>query len=1377
MSTAEFLASLRRQGVEFRVVGEQLHCNAPKGVLTPSLQQELAARKREILAELRAAAADGPPPAPPQPAPRAGEPPLSFAQESLWFLHHSDPTRPTYNVPQAFRIRGPLDVAALRQSFQGLVGRHEALRTTCRTVNGRPCLHVAAEWAVPLPVVDLRGMPDPERDAEAARLATDHARKPFDFEQGPLLRVTLLRLADDDSVLLLTTHQFVVDGWSMRVLGREIAALYEAFTTGHPAPLAGLPVQYVDFAHWQRRWAEGEECRAELEYWKRQLAGAPAALPLPADRPRGRGGTPPGATRAFALPADLSHAVRALSRREGATLFMTLLAALQTLLHRYTQHDDIVVGTTASLRTRTEFEGVIGSFGNNLALRTDLSGDPPFRELLARVRDVALGAYAHQTLPFEKLVKELPPQPGMGYAPLFQVMFTLHESTLAQALALPGLTVTPLAVDNGMARVDLYLTVSEGGDRLAANLTYSTDLFDGPTIDRMVSHLQTLLAGAVEDPDRRIGDLPLLTEAERLQLLVEWNDSAADVGRGLCVHQVFERQAARRPDAVALTGAGREWTYQELNGAANQLARHLRRLGVGPEVPVGLCLGPCDGLIVGMLAVLKAGGAYVPLDPADRVEQLTSVVRDARPPVILTQRRWRDRLPGHDSRVICLDAEGDAFAGEGTHNLEDVTGPDNLAYVIHTSGSTGPPRGVLMPHRAAARLLLGLDHARPDEDQTWLQWAPVSSAASAFEIWAALLHGGRLVQGPEGHSSWSDLGRLIEEHRVTCLYLTAAAFNAVLDERPEALSGLRQLLIGGEALSAAHVERALRVLPGVRLINAYGPAEVAGFSCCYPIPADAGGGPSIPIGRPIANARVYVLDGRMRPVPAGVAGELYVGGDGLARGYLNRPDLTAERFVPDPFTADPAARLYKTGDRARWRAGGAVEFLGRLDDQVKVRGSRVEPAEVEAALGRHPAVRACAVVARDDPAGEKGLVAFLALHPGQAATSADLRHFAGRQLPAYQVPALFEVVDDLPLTRQGKVDRRALQGRPVDWAAAGGDYVVPDDPMRVMFARIWEELLNVRPVGIRDDFFALGGNSLLAVEMAARVEAALGWRLPLDALFGGATIEHLSLGLLEAAEGQEESPLTVVRAGAGKRPFFFLHGDFFGGGLYCRNLARHLDPDQPLYAIHPHGVAGQPLLRTLDARGAEHVKLMRAVQPEGPYLLGGYCNGALEAFEIALQLTDQGQRVDLLFLMDPLPPKQAPRGSTPYRGLGAAPSRVPPAPAGADDDNLDPHARRRVALDFCTGVCASYVPRRYPGRVTILQSGDDLPETADPSRGWNGLADAVEVHVIPGRHFTSITTYVLDAADHLRRCLRRAHGEEPGGASFADGRRGEPPLP
>jgi amino acid adenylation domain-containing protein len=1304
------------------------------------------------------------------PVPRNGDLALSFAQQRLWFFDQLEPGLSAYNIPAAVRLKGPLNLAALEQSLNEIVKRHESLRTTFGKVEGRPTQVIAPTLTIKLPVVDLRKLAASERETEVRRLVTAEAQRPFDLSRGPLLRGSVLRLGDEEHVGLLTMHHIVSDGWSTGILVREVATLYVAFCAGGSSPLPILPIQYADFAHWQRQWLQGEVLETQIAYWKEQLAGAPAQIDLPTDHPRPAVQTFRGAHQSLVLPKHLQEGFKALSRQEGVTQFMTLLAAFKVLLYRYTSQDDLIVGTPIANRNRLETEGLIGFFVNALVLRTDLSGNPGFRELLRRVGEVCLGAYGHQDLPFDRLVEELHVKRDLSRNPLFQVMFVLHNASL-RTVELPGLTLSPVEGDSETAHFDLTLQILDTEQGLTAAFVYNTDLFEAATIARMLDHFQTLLEAIVADPEQRLSDLPLLTETERQQLLVEWNGTKTDRPQDLCIHQLFEAQVERTPDAIALVFEAEQLTYGELNRRANQLAHHLRALGVGPEVLVAICLERSLEMVIGLLGILKAGGAYVPLDPAYPKERLAFMLKDAQVAVVLTQERLVAGLAEQDAKVICLDSGWETMARESGENLDSSTLPENLAYVIYTSGSTGQPKGVLVSHGSIA------DHCRNaqryyelDSRDVVLQFASLSFDVSLEEILPTLIAGARLVI--MGTNIWppAEFHRKISEFGLTVLNLPTVYWQELAREWagvPELVPNIqpRLFIVGGDTMVPEVLKLWQRTpVKSIRLLNAYGPTEATITATAFeiaPRPRENTTGQRVPIGRPLANRAIYILDQHSHPVPIGVHGHLHIGGVGLARGYLNRPDLTAEKFIPDPFSTAPGARMYRTGDLARYRPDGNIEFLGRADHQVKIRGFRIELGEIEAVLGQHPAVREAVVLAREDAPGEKRLVAYVVAD----STADELRRFLKDKLPAYMVPAVVVLLEALPVTPNGKVDRRALPAPDRSRPELEKAFVAPRDDLELQLAHIWEEVLGVRPVGVRDNFFELGGHSLLAVRLFALIEKRLGKKLPLTAIFQGATVEHLADVLRQQATPGPQSSLVAIQPGGSKRPLFLVHPA--GGHVFPYvHLAQFLGPDQPCYGLQARGLEdGQDPHTRIEDMAAWYIQALQTVQPTGPYLLGGWSMGGVVAFEMAQQLHAQGQRVALLALLDgriPTPDETFPEEDADaillverYFGISFGPmeslAELPKDEqlafmleqakgAGLVPAELDISQARRFVELLRSDLRATqnYGLHLYPGRITFFKASETPAGTSpdpDPTLGWSKWASGgVEVHVVPGNH-------------------------------------------
>ncbi len=1315
------------------------------------------------------------------PIPRVGRDrplPLSFGQQRLWFIHQMDPANTAYNLPRAIRLRGALDADALERTFAEVVRRHEALRTTFRlTGDGHP-VQVVEPASFVLSRVSLEGLDDGEREARVRRMARDEAGRPFDLARGPLVRGTLVRLGEGDHVMLVTLHHIVTDGWSLGVMTREATALYDAFAGGRPSPLAPLPLQYPDYAVWQRDRLQGGVLERELEYWTAQLAGAPELLELPTDAPRPPVPTHAGASQPVELDAELAGALQALAQREGCTLFMVLLAAWQALLGRYSGQQDVVVGTTIANRTHRETEGLIGLFMNVLALRGDLSGDPTFRELLARVRRTTLDAYEHQALPFEKVVEAVRPERTLSHEPVFQVLFELHNAARSGPFTAPGnprpaprapAVPRPLAIKN-----DLTLTFAEHAAGVAGVLQYATDLFAHETAARMLAHYRALLEQVVRDADVRLSALALCGDAERAQVVDEWNRTDAPYPHA-CIHELFEDQVRRTPDAVAVVHGDATMTYAALDAAANRLAHALRRRGIGPEDRVALCLERGPELMAAFFGILKAGAAYVPLDPTHPAERLGYMLADSGARLLLTQSWLRDRLPADLPETLALDTMADALAREPADRPESGVLPENLAYVYYTSGSTGRPKGVAMHHYGPANYFAWGRDAYGAADG---HGAPVFSSMAVdltLANFIPLFAGERVELLPEGPGVEALAAAIRRAPGFAMIKITPTHL-ALLNEAlapGEAAASTATLVIGADNLLAEPTRFWREHAPGVRLLNEYGPTETVVGCSLYEIPADGRQAGRVPIGRPIQNLTMYVLDAHMRPLPPGVPGELYIGGVGVARGYLGRPALSAEKFVPDPFAAAPGARLYRTGDRARFLGDGNIEFLGRMDFQVKIRGYRIETGEVESVLMAHPGVGDALVMAREDVPGETRLVAYVVPRV-DGATADALREALRRTLPEYMVPAAFVFLDALPAGSTGKVDRKLLPAPAAEVREAGARALPATDAERAL-VEIWEEVLGVSPVGVDDDFFALGGHSMLAVRLMTHVRRRLDAELPLSALFERPTVRRLAQLLDEADGSAAWSPLVAIQPEGGRIPLFFVHP--IGGQVLCyADVARELGPDQPFYGLQAPDLAlagDEP--ESIEAMAAAYVEAIRAVWERGPYLLGGWSFGGLVAFEMAQQLTRAGERVALVALLDTVAPDaMAEVAAVEEHTVLASLAHEQALNAGAkltltaaELQPLDREARVTRTLDALrqAGVLAAevdvqwvhrllgghrarreamarYTAGVYPGQIALFHPSEHLSgfesrrDWSDPT-GWRPYtSEPLLVHGIPGHHST-----------------------------------------
>ena len=1058
---------------------------------------------------------------------RDGDIPLSYAQQRLWFFDHLNPGNTAYNIFQAIRLSGSFNVEALEAALTEIMRRHESLRTTFLTVKGRPLQIIVEPKPVTIPLTDLSELNEDQRGDEAQRLALKESRTPFDLSQGPLFRITLLRLAEQDHVALFTMHHIISDGWSMGVLVSEVAKLYEAFLNGEDSGLSEPSIQYADYAVWQREWLEEEVLQRQKAYWKQQLAGSPPVLNLPTDRPRPPVQTFRGASQTLVFTEELSDALKDLSLREGATLFMTLLAAFNTLLYRYSGQEDILVGTPIAGRMRSETEGLIGFLTNTLVMRTDLSGDPSFREVLARVRETALEAYSHQDLPFENLVEELQPKRNLSHTPLFQVMFLFDNAPMG-TIELPGLTLSPMNIEGNTSKFDLLLSLVETGRGVVGALGYNTDLFEASTIGRMLNHLRSLLESVVAQPDASISSLEMITESERRQLLVEWNNTKRDYPAVKLIHEMFELQAEKTPEAVAVVFEEQQLSYAQLNSQANELAHFLIHLGVGPDSLVGICAERSIEMIVGLMGILKAGGAYVPVDPQYPAERIAYMLEDSGVRLLLTQEQIAGSLPQTAARVVILGAEKEAIGRSSQKNPEVEMSRENLAYVIYTSGSTGKPKGAMNTHGGISNRLLWMQETYnlTSEDRV-LQKTPMSFDVSVWEYFWPLITGARMVMAkPGGHQDSQYLVKVIKEEKVTTLHFVPSMLEMFIEEEGvEECESIKRVICSGEALKV-EVERRYKERVRKELHNLYGPTECAVDVTYW----ECEGGEEervIPIGRAIANTQVYVLDKQERLAGVGVVGELHIAGMPLGRGYLNKADTTAEKFIPNDFAPDPGSRMYKTGDLARYSANGSIEFLGRIDHQMKIRGFRIELGEIEITLSKHASVKDVVVIARRDRTGDHLLVAYIVPSESVMPTVNELRSYLKQILPEYMIPAAFVTLDELPLMPNGKLDLQALPALDGSRPELEEAFVPPVLLEEEVLAEIWTQVLGVERIGIHDNFFALGGDSIRSIQVLALAREQ-GLEFSLQDLFRYQTIFELA----RQSKPAEPDSATSIQTGA-----------------------------------------------------------------------------------------------------------------------------------------------------------------------------------------------------------------------------------------------------
>jgi len=1042
---------------------------------------------------------------------RAGDLPLSFTQERMWFLDQLEPGLTAYNVPGAVYLDGHLDVKALEAAFTEILRRHEILRTTYGSSGGRPVQIINPPAPFHLAVEDLQDLPEDERDAAAMQLAKDNAQRPFNLATGPMVRCFLVRIGPDRHLLAMTTHHIAYDMWSREIFIFELAVLYQAFVKDEPSPLPEPDIQWVDYAHWQRQWLQGEVLENQLDYWRRKLESAPPHLDVPADFPRPAVQSYRGARQYLQLPPDLARSVAVLSKKHGVTPFITLLAAFKTLLWRYTGQDQIVVGSPIANRNRLESEKLMGFLANTLTLYTDLSGNPTFTELLDRVRETSLGAYAHQDVPFELLVQALQPQRDISRSPLFQVMFNYMMNYSSPKVDLPDLTLRLERLHSGAAQFDMNIDMWETEEGLNGVIEYCTDLFRHTTITRFITQFRILLEAITADPSRRLSQYSLLSDEDRDRILVEWNDTGVEYQRASCLHVLFEEQVARTPETPAVVFEGKQLSYGELNARANRLAHYLVKQGVRRETLVGISMERSLEMIVGLLGVLKSGAAYVPLDPSYPEERLAYMFDNAQVSVLLTQTDLAARMSAITGKIIYLDADGGEIDAESDTNPDVPISEDNLAYVIYTSGSTGRPKGAMNTHRAISNRLLWMQkqYQLTPADRV-MQKTPFSFDVSVWEFFWPLITGARLVVArPEGHRDSRYLAELIKEQSITTMHFVPSMLRVFLEEAAiEGSPSLRQVMSSGEALTSDLVARFDQKFDA-KLHNLYGPTEAAVDVSYWECQAE--GNRAVPIGRPISNTQLYVLDPWMQPAAVGVVGELYIGGVAVGRGYWRSADLTAERFVPDPFSQEAGARLYRTGDLARYMVDGDIEYVGRIDSQVKIRGNRIELSEIEVALSQVPGVSEATVIVREDTPGDARIVGYVVREAGGETNSADVREQLRRRLPDYMVPAALVTLERMPLSPNGKIDRRALPAPDIgSQVRESTAYLEPQSELEKTIVQCWRELLNVERIGLNDDFFDLGGHSLLAAQFLSRLRDRVGIEVSLKTFFEASTVSGVA---------------------------------------------------------------------------------------------------------------------------------------------------------------------------------------------------------------------------------------------------------------------------
>jgi len=1324
-------------------------------------------------------------------AERAETMPLSFSQERMWFLHQLDPESAAYNMGVAFRLEGRLDRGAAEKGLREIIRRHENLRTTFHSGEHGPVSRIAPDGDLEVRFVSVDDLPRRERLDAVRERAGAEIRIPFDLAVGPLFRVTVYELGEEDHVILFCMHHIISDLWTFGVLFHELSILYRAESPDGTTTLPAPALQYADFAVWQREWFRGTVLDEQLSYWKKQLAGVPI-LELPIDHVRPSVRTNRGALRSMELSRRQIEELKLFAAREGATPFMVLLALFKLLLMRITGQTDVVVGSPIANRNRLAVEEMTGTFVNTLAMRTDLGGDPTFRDLLGRVKETTLSAYAHQDMPFEKLVEQLQPERDMSHSPLVQVLFNLANAPF-ETPRIDDLAWSPLEIDRGSAQFDLSFFVDLEITR-KAYAEFNTDLFEPATIDRLLGHYGTALASVLENRDQPLSTVPLLGAGERDRLLDEWNATRSAYSSETCLPQLIEAEAARRPDAVAVRLNGRQYTYGELNSRSNQVARRLREMGARPGVFVGIYMERSLDMMVGLLGVLKSGAAYLPLDPAFPRDRLEFMIDDAAVPILLTVEALAGDLAGPRTATLALDAEWETLAACRSDDLEPMASPEDLAYVIYTSGSTGKPKGVQISHRALVNFLESM-RAEPGmaEKDRVLALTTLSFDIATLELFVPLIVGAEvdLVDRETAYDA-ALLAEKIDASGATVIQATPATWRMLIDSGWKGKEDLK-ILCGGEALPRDLADALLDRC--AELWNMYGPTETTVWSTICKVEA---GTEPILIGRPIANTEIYLLDGALEPVPIGVPGELHIGGDGLARGYLNREELTAEKFIAHPFRSHKGVRIYKTGDLARYRSDGRIECLGRIDNQVKIRGFRIELGEIETALAAYPAVQKAVVVVREDTPGDRRLVAYIVSDSHHEPTLAELRPFLRESLPDYMIPSAVVPVSTFPLTPNGKIDRRALrppeQGRPDQVR----QYLAPRTPLEKTLAKVWSDILGIERIGINDDFFDLGGHSLLATRLANALRQTLKIDLPLRAIFLESTVANLARKITYTAEtgayAYHETPpkwasLVPIQPKGERRPFFLVSGnyraedEFYG---YMANLVPHLGLDQPVFGFRARGLDGREAPhRSAEEMARDYVDEMRLYQPEGPYFLGGECVGGVVAFEMAQRLLKEGHDVGLLLLMDTLRPSWYSALQVKFyflqrklRSITNNLRRIFQHDHKKGKEHLARLLQRKRRLYFplnederirkrihsieraYSKLMFRYRPRPLPGKLTLIVNEEQYGR--DSYIGWKGFAtEGVELHRVPGNHLTRITEYVKITAARLRTCLDEAQSEGP----------------
>ena len=1384
----EFLAYLKDLDIHISLTNGRLHLNAPKGVLTPEIKTELANRKIDIIAWLQQNQIQ-----PLRPIERTENLPLSSAQTRLWFLEQLDAGNTAYSLPNSYQLNGNLNITALEQAITELVRRHEILRTNFQVVNNAPVQVIHPPQDIQIPIINLESLSADEQAIEVKFFRDKDANQPFDLASDSLLRLTLIRLDNQTHILLLNIHHIIFDGWSMVNLMQELSVLYDASKQKLPSPLPELSLQYVDFAIWEKQWLKSENFSAQLSYWRQKLAGMTPELALPIARSH-HSQNFQDCCYEFEINPNLNQPLLELSRNQGVTPFMLLFAAFATLLYRYSNQEDITIGFPIANRQQKEIQPLIGFFVNLLVLRVQLADNITFKDILTQVRHTILEAYEHQDTPFEKVVEALRPERNINHSPLFQVMFDwLH--TNPSEWKLPGLEVKSLAQARPMGRFDLSLTIHETDQGLKGMWSYNGAMFTTETISQITEHYQVLLGGIVADVEQPINFLPLLSVKEQ-QLLTTWNQTRIDYPHSKCIHQLWEEQVDKTPNKIAVQFQNQQITYGELNEKANCLAQYLQTAGVIPGTLVGICPERNIEMIIGILGILKAGGAYVPLDPQLPIERVAYILQDTQLPILLTQQKllvkFTDIFQTGEQKVICLDKDWDSIANHSHKNPIIPVSPKDLAYIIYTSGSTGKPKGVAIAHQSLVNFTsFAIKEYGINEQDRILQFASISFDTAAEEIYPCLTTGATLILRTEDLLKSSDkFWQCCQDWQLTVLDLPTAYWHYLTaDLQPSdgrIPSRLRLVIIGGEEALADNLQRWFGSFQGMQnpplLLNTYGPTEATIVSTICPLREDSlAEDGKVPIGKPIDNIQVYVLDKYLQPCPIGIPGELHIAGVSLASCYLNRPDLTQEKFIPNPFSSAVGNnKLYKTGDLVRYRGDGNLEFIGRIDKQVKIRGFRIELGEIEAAIAQHPSIRMTAVTIQEERREDKRLIAYMTAD--ETFDSSSMGEFLRQKLPNYMIPTTWVKLDNLPLTANGKVDYRALP-QPTNNIVENKGFVAPRNEIEQQLAEIWSEVLNVPVVGIKDNFFDLGGNSLLSFALMNRIQQKFGKNLQLTSIFQGATVENFAKILQQNTDSQSRSIVIKMQPLGTKSPLFLIHP---GGAnlLAYKDLIDCMGIERPVYGIEAKGFEeGETAQNMVEEMAMEYLEAIQEIQPQGPYLFMGWCFGGLVAFEMAKLLHKRNQKTCFLGLID----TYIRSGEEPVSDIDLLHAlsfalfgvkldkeklkqiekneRVTYTFEQIKEANLLP---RNFSLDRMKRIfevnnshdraSINYFPQYYSGKISVIRASEDNSTTLNnPTLGWEMRAEQVDLHWVSGHHLSMFHyPYVKELAKKIEFCIEEA---------------------